>query len=698
MSAINSNDSSELKHTRNIGIMAHIDAGKTTTTERILYYSGKNHKIGEVHNGTATMDWMEQEQERGITITSAATTTSWKNHKINIIDTPGHVDFTAEVERSLRVLDGAIAVFDCVSGVEPQSETVWRQADKYKVPRICFVNKMDRIGADFEACVESIKAKLGANGIPVHYPIGFEDQFSGVVDLLTLKAHVWRDESLGANFDTVEIPSELKEVCEKLRKDLVEKIIDFNDDLVEDYLSGVDISVETLKSALRKSTLERKIFPVLCGTAFKNKGIQLLLDAVVDYLPSPLDIPPVEGFDPDRESHKIKCSVNYDEAVAALAFKLANDPFAGTLTYIRVYSGIVKVGDQLYNSRVDKKERIQKLVKMHANSREEVNELKAGDIGAVVGLKLTTTGDTLCDSARKVTLERIVFAEPVISVAVEAKTSADQDKMIQGLEKLTKEDPSCKLKVDNETGQLLLSGMGELHLEILVDRLKREHKVQANVGRPQVSYRETATERLSEEYVFEKLIAGELQFAKVFITVEPKERGSGIKIVSELSEKLFPSNFIRAIENGIRESCEVGPVIGFPLIDLLITIKSAEQKKDSSTEASFKAAATLAMKACLARAKCILLEPIFKLEVYSPDEFVGNVISDLNSRRGKIIQMYAKNMNQVVQAEVPLANLFGYATDIRSVSQGRASFVMEFFTYTEVVPKILSEVLKNFGR
>lgn len=689
----------DLRFTRNIGIMAHIDAGKTTTTERILYYTGKSHKIGEVHDGAATMDWMVQEQERGITITSASTMTFWNNHRINIIDTPGHVDFTIEVERSLRVLDGAIAVFDAVSGVEPQSETVWRQADKHKVPRICFINKMDRVGADFSATIDSIKTKLNAVPIPVQLPLGVEDQYEGVIDLLNMKALVWSGLQ-GDSFSTQSIPENLLNDVVKFQKEVIEKIVEFDDTLIEKYLSGEEVSIVELKQALRKGTLERKCFPVFCGAAFKNKGIQPLLDGVIDYLPSPLDKSAAIGVHPEKEDKEVVCPTDFESSPAALAFKIANDPFAGTLTYIRVYSGIVKLGDQLYNPRTQKKERIQKLVKMHANNREEVNELKAGDIGAVIGLKFTTTGDTLCQASHPVVFESIHSPEPVISVAVEAKSSADQEKMLLGLQKLEKEDPSCRLKTDPETGQILLSGMGELHLDILVDRLLREHKIQANVGRPQVSYRETASEPTSATYTYERLVGADQFYATVSIEIIPLARGSGIQFENQFKPPQgFDVNWIKSIETGLREAADVGPLCNYSMIDLKLVLKAADHRVESSNEIAFKAASALAFKEAIKKIRVDLLEPIFKLEVTCPDEFVGNVVGDLNSRRGKIITMNVKpGGGQVISAEAPLANLFGYATDVRSVSQGRASFSMEFLEYAVVPPKIKQEIMTKMGR
>ncbi|MFN7824731.1 MAG: elongation factor G [Pseudobdellovibrionaceae bacterium] len=701
MSALDPKTVSELKYTRNIGVMAHIDAGKTTTSERILYYTGKSHKLGEVHDGDATMDWMEQEQERGITITAAATTVSWKDHRINIIDTPGHVDFTIEVERSLRVLDGAIAVFDGVNGVEPQSETVWKQADKYKVPRICFINKMDRVGADFVMSVDSIKTKLLANPIPIQVPIGLEDSFVGVVDLLEACAYTWTGSDRGEAFQKGEIPQDLKESVEKYRLEIVEKIVEFDEALMDKYLNGESVTVSELKAALRKGTLELKCFPVLCGAAFKNKGVQPLIDAVVDYLPSPLDVNSVSGMNPENTDKIVVCKTDFEEPVCGLAFKIATDPFAGSLTYVRVYSGILKVGDSVLNPRTEKRERVQKIVKMHANSRTEVNEIKAGDIGAVIGLKFTATGDTLCDQKRPVVLESITFPEPVISVAVEAKSSADQDKMMSGLEKLVKEDPSARLRNDPETGQTLLSGMGELHLEILVDRLLREHKIQANVGKPQVSYRETISARGQASHTYERQIAGEDLYAFVEIEVEPQSRGAGLAFANAVQRVTpLPAHILRAIEAGFRESAEVGPIASYGLIDFKANLKKVEFRDEkNASEIAYKAATSLALRDAVRAAKPVLLEPVFKLEVTCPDNFVGNVVGDLNSRRGKVHSMSVKaGGGQIISADAPLATLFGYATDLRSLTQGRASFSMEFKEYYEIPPKVRDELLQRMGR
>ncbi len=688
----------DLKFTRNIGIMAHIDAGKTTTTERILYYSGKSHKIGEVHDGAAIMDWMEQEQERGITITSAATTTAWNQHRISIIDTPGHVDFTIEVERSLRVLDGAIAVFDGVSGVEPQSETVWRQANKYKVPRICFVNKMDRVGASFETTVSSIEEKLKGRPVPVQWPIGSEENFCGVVDLIANKALVWKSEGLGETYEVQDVPAHLADVVAVAREKLIEISTEFDDDLMEKYLEGEELSPSEIKAALRVGTLQLAVQPVLCGSAFKNKGVQTLLDAVVDYLPSPLDIPAIEGFDPENESKVIVCKTNYDDPVVTLAFKVATDSFVGSLTYVRVYSGILTVGSQLLNPRQDKKERIQRLVKMHANSREEVKELRAGDIGAVVGLKFTGTGDTLCETRKRVVLESIQLPEPVISVAIEAKSSADQEKMIQSLDRLQKEDPSCHVRTDAETGQMLLSGMGELHLEILVDRLKREFKVSANVGKPQVSYRETLLGVSRGRGAFEREISGKLQKVELEFEVESLSRGEGVRFESRVQHSFLTKEILRSIELASRESAEIGCLAGYPVMDIKISLVGFTYFEGQTSEIACKVAAANAARDALRNNSSQLLEPIFKMEVITPEDYMGSIIGDLNSRRGKVNNMYSRHGSQVIEAEAPLKELFGYATDLRSMSQGRASFAMEFLQYELVPPKVEKEILSSLGR
>ncbi len=688
----------DLKYTRNIGIMAHIDAGKTTTTERILFYTGKTHKIGEVHHGDTTMDWMEQEQERGITITAAATTCYWKNHRINIIDTPGHVDFTAEVERSLRVLDGAVAVFDGVNGVEPQSETVWRQADRYKVPRICFVNKMDRVGADFHMSVDSMRTKLGATPICVQLPIGSESDFLGVVDLIRNKALVWSGEELGAKFNEEEVPEDMKAEVEAARSEMIESIVELDDALMEQYLENGEVSEEDLIRVLRKATLELKLFPVLCGSAFTNKGVQPLLDCIVSLLPHPLDIPSVDGHDIEDPEKTITRKTDFDEPTAALAFKIASDAFAGTLTFIRVYSGVVQSGKTLMNPRTGKRERVGRIVRMHANSREDLEELRAGDIGAIIGLKFTATGDTLCDQKSQVLLESIEFPVPVISVVIEPKSTADQKKLGEALEKLSLEDPSFKVRIDEETGQTLISGMGELHLEIIIDRLLKEHKVQANVGQPQVSYRETISEVGSASESFEKEISGKMATGGVSIELRPNENGAGIDFKSHIDRADFPKPFVVAIEKGIREALEAGPLGSYTMADVSAHLTAVQFEPESANEIAYKISAALATKkACLA-AKPVLLEPIFKLEIIAPEEFLGNVIGDLNSRRGKVDKMNPKGNVQIIQAEAPLAELFGYATDLRSLTQGRANFAMELSHYALVPEKQSQEVLKSIGR
>lgn len=697
MSIIDPVKPEELAFTRNFGIMAHIDAGKTTTTERILFYTGKSHKIGEVHDGDTVMDWMEQEQERGITITAASTTCEWKNHRLNLIDTPGHVDFTIEVERSLRVLDGAIVLFDGVSGVEPQTETVWRQADRHKVPRICFVNKLDRVGSDFFFCLNSIKERFNIDPLALQVPIGAEDGFVGVVDLLTQKALFWEGEIKGEKYETRDIPEDLVELASRYRHQLVERIVELDDSLLEKYFAGEEIDAGTLMKTLRQGVLSLKFVPVLCGAAFKNKGIQPLLDYAVALLPSPLDIGAVTGDFPLDPEKKITCQVDFQEPVAALAFKIASDPFAGSLTYVRVYSGELKVGEQVLNPRENKKERIQKIVRMHANSRVEIPVLRAGDIGAVVGLKFTGTGDTLCSPQRQVVFESIKTPEPVIAVAVEAKSSADQDKMMQGLQKLIKEDPSAKLKIDPETGQTLILGMGELHLEILLDRLNREHKIQANIGKPQVSYRESVFKDSAGECRYERVLGGEESFAFVKLKVLPLQGALEVSMSGVLNQN-FPKEFMAAIDNGIREGLDVGPLASYPMINIKVEVQQVQADAVKSSEMAFKAAASLALREALKNADVKLLEPIFKLEIISPENFIGNVVSDLNSRKGRVLSMSMRGAMHVLQAEAPLANLFGYATDLRSVSQGRASFSMEFKEYSVLSQKSAQDLLKNMGR
>lgn len=691
----------DLKWTRNIGIMAHIDAGKTTTTERILFYTGRSHKIGEVHDGDTIMDWMEQEQERGITITSAATTCEWKKYRINIIDTPGHVDFTIEVERSLRVLDGAVAVFDGVSGVEPQSETVWRQANKYKVPRIAFINKMDRIGADFNSSLESIEKKLQGNPVAIQIPIGSEDHFVGMVDLISSKSFVWpiNTEDKGVGFEIQDVPEALKSEAQKYREVLIEKICETDDALMEKYLEGEILTEDELKLGLRKAVIANKITPVLCGSAFKNKGVQPLLDAVVDYLPSPLDRPNVVGLDPSNEDKKIECKTDFESHAAALAFKIASDSFSGSMTFIRVYSGVVTVGDNLLNPRLQKKEKIQKLFKIHANSREEIQELKAGDIGACIGLKLTGTGDTLCSVKRPVTLESIQFPDPVISVAIEPKSSTDKKNLETGLESLLREDPSCKVHEDPDTGQTLLSGMGELHLEILVDRLLREFKAQANVGKPQVSYREALTSPVKAKARFERLIGATTEWAECEVILSPQPKGTGVVYqFNKMSDPVIRDEWKNSLKVGAMDAIQIGPLAGYALIDVKVEVSDLIYDKMQTTEGVCRVAGAQAVRKALQTAKCELFEPIFRLEVITPESFVGNIVGDLNARRGKIHNLSLKGQQQIVDAEVPLAELFGYATDIRSLSQGRASFTMKFETYDSVPKKIQDELLKRMGR
>lgn len=681
-----------LERCRNIGIMAHIDAGKTTVTERILYYTGVSYKIGEVHEGTATMDWMEQEQERGITITSATTTCFWKNHRINIIDTPGHVDFTIEVERSLKVLDGAVAVFDAVAGVQPQSETVWRQADKYKVPRIAFINKMDRVGADFFKSTQSIYERLGTIPVPVQIPLGAEDKFVGVIDLVEMKAIVWDEETLGAKFHEEQIPQDMLALAKEWREKMIERVSDVDDTIMEKFLEGQEVTIDELKAAIRKGTLSLKLVPVLCGSAFKNKGVQPLLDAVVDYLPSPLDIPPVQGKTPDgKEAQRI---VSDDEPFAALAFKIMTDPYVGQLTYFRVYSGRLESGSYVYNASKDKKERIGRLLKMHANKREDIKEVLAGDIAAAVGLKFTTTGDTLCDENNPIILEAMEFPEPVISIAVEPKTKADQEKLGSSLQKLAVEDPSFRVKTDEETGQTIISGMGELHLEIIIDRLMREFKVEANVGKPQVAYKETITAKAQAEGKYIRQTGGRGQYGHCWLSVEPLEPGSGFIFENKIVGGVVPKEYIPAIEKGVREAMELGVLAGYPVIDIKVTLFDGSYHEVDSSEMAFKIAASMGFKEAFMKAKPILLEPIMKVEVVTPENFMGDVMGDLNSRRGRIQGMEMRGNAQVITCFVPLAEMFGYATDLRSMTQGRATYTMQFSHYEPVPANIAEQILK----
>lgn len=682
--------STPIEKYRNIGIMAHIDAGKTTTTERILFYTGKSHKLGEVHDGAATMDFMVQEQERGITITSAATTAYWKGHRLNIIDTPGHVDFTVEVERSLRVLDGAVAVFDGVAGVEPQSETVWRQADKYHVPRICFVNKMDRIGANFMRAVDMISDRLGARPVVMTLPIGAEADFVGVVDILRQKAIVWKSETLGAEFVDAEIPADMKEQAAELHAKLVETVVEEDDQAMEDYLEGKEISLEVLQKCLRKGTIAMHFVPVLCGSAFKNKGVQPMLDAIVDYLPSPIDIPPVEGVDLDGNMVTRKASD--DEPLSALAFKIMNDPFVGSLTFARIYSGVMTSGSYVLNSVKDKKERIGRMLLMHANHREELKEAYAGDIVALVGLKETTTGETLCAEGKPVILEKMEFPEPVIEVAVEPKTKADVEKMGLALNRLAMEDPSFRVTSDTESGQTIIKGMGELHLEIIVDRLKREFKVDANVGQPQVAYRETISQPYEIDYLHKKQSGGSGQFARVKIRFEPLEPGSGFVFENTVVGGNVPKEYIPAVEKGLRAALETGVIAGFPCTDFKANLFDGAYHDVDSSSMAFEIAARAAFREGIAKAKPKLLEPIMKVEVVTPEDYMGDIIGDLNSRRGQVSGMDQRGNARVIDATVPLSSMFGYVNTLRSMSQGRAQYTMQFSHYAEVPANVADEI------
>ena len=681
----------KLEDYRNIGIMAHIDAGKTTTTERILFYTGVSHKIGEVHDGAATMDWMEQEQERGITITSAATTCFWKDKRINIIDTPGHVDFTIEVERSLRVLDGAVTVFDSVAGVEPQSETVWRQADKYRVPRMCFVNKMDRMGANFYRCVDMIVTRLGAVPLVVQLPIGSESEFEGLIDLLKMQEIIWKDESLGAEFEYRDIRPELKEQADEYHAKLVELAVEMDDTVMEAYLDGNEPDEATLKKLIRKGTIARKFVPVLCGSAFKNKGVQPMLDAVVDYLPSPLEVERMQGIDPKTEETDTRGSSD-EEPLAVLAFKIMNDPFVGSLTFCRIYSGVMTTGTGVLNSTKDNRERIGRMLQMHANHREDIKEAYAGDIVAVAGLKNTTTGDTLCDPLKPIILERMEFPEPVIEVAVEPKTKADQEKMGIALNRLAQEDPSFRVSVDQESGQTVIKGMGELHLDILVDRMRREFKVEANVGAPQVAYRETLTKRAEIDYTHKKQTGGSGQFARVKIVFEPGEPGSGFQFESKVVGGSVPKEYVPGVQKGVESVKDSGPLAGFPMIDFKATLIDGAYHDVDSSVMAFEIAARAAFREGAQQAGVKLLEPIMKVEVVTPEEYMGDVIGDLNSRRGQISGTEQRGIAQVIHANVPLANMFGYVNTLRSMSQGRAQYTMQFDHYEQVPQAVSDEV------
>ncbi len=687
-----------IEKVRNIGIMAHIDAGKTTTTERILFYTGRLHRLGEVHDGAATMDWMEQEKERGITITSAATTCFWNDHQINIIDTPGHVDFTVEVERSLRVLDGAVALFCAVGGVEPQSETVWRQADKYKVPRIAFINKMDRTGADFFNAVQMMKDRLAANAIPINLPIGEGDLFSGVIDLISFKARMYHEETFGATFDEIEIPHDLLETANKYRTEMLEAVSDVDDTLLEKYLEGKEITEDEVKNVLRKATIELKIIPVLCGSAFKNKGVQKLLDSVVDFLPSPIDFKEIEAHHIGIKD-VVKRKIDEKEKFTSLAFKIMNDPFVGKLTFFRVYSGTLKAGSYVFNAVSGKKERISRLLQMHANHREEIDEVRAGDIAAAVGLKFTKTGDTLCAEEDPVVLEKIVFPEPVIQIAIEPKTKADQDKLSDSLVKLSDEDPTFRVKVDEETGQTLISGMGELHLEILVDRMRREFKVEANIGKPQVAYRESITQTVNAEGKFIKQSGGRGKYGHVWIELGPNEPGKGYEFTNAIVGGTVPKEYIPAVSVGIQEAMRNGVVAGFPVVDVKAKLYDGSYHDVDSDELSFKVAGSIAFKAGAKKAKPVLLEPIMDVEVVTPEEYLGDVMGDLNSRRGKIEGFSARKDAQVIKSTVPLSEMFGYATVLRSMTQGRAIYTMQFSHYLEVPKSIADEIAeKTLGK
>ncbi len=685
-----------IEKTRNIGIMAHIDAGKTTTTERILYYTGKVHRIGEVDEGAATMDWMEQEKERGITITSAATTCYWNNHRINIIDTPGHVDFTAEVERSLRVLDGAVALFCAVGGVEPQSETVWRQADKYRVPRIAFVNKMDRVGADFFNTIQMMKDRLNANAVPIHLPIGNGDMFAGIIDLIAMKARIFHEETLGATYQDIEIPNSFKQQASEYRQKLLEAVSDIDDTLLVKFLDGKEISQEEIISALRKATIEVKIIPVLCGSSFRNKGVQNLLDKIVDLLPSPVDIGDIFGHHIHKNDKVIR-KVSDDEKFTALAFKIMTDPYVGKLTFLRVYSGFIKSSDSVFNSTTGRKERIGRLLQMHANSRTEVKEVYCGDIAAVVGLRGTKTGDTLCDESDPIILEKITFPEPVIQVAIEPKTKADEERLAESLSKLSDEDPTFRVSTNEETSQTLISGMGELHLEIIIDRLKREFKVEANIGKPQVAYKETIRKSASAEGKFVKQTGGRGQYGHVVLEVEPNEKGKGFIFENAIKGGVIPKEYIPAVAKGVEEAMRSGVVAGYPIEDVKVTLLDGSYHEVDSSELAFKVAASIAFKEAVRKADPVILEPIMAVEVVTPEEYLGDVMGDLTARHGKIEGVEQRSDAQVVKALVPLSQMFGYATSLRSMSQGRAIYTMQFSHYDEL-PSGISDYVVEKGK
>ncbi|HMH49492.1 MAG TPA: elongation factor G [Candidatus Acidoferrum sp.] len=682
-----------LEKTRNIGIMAHIDAGKTTTTERVLYYTGRSYKIGEVHEGTATMDWMVQEQERGITITSAATTCFWRDCRINIIDTPGHVDFTVEVERSLRVLDGAVAILDAVSGVEPQTETVWRQADKYQVPRIVYVNKMDRVGADYYRSLDMVRTRLGAHPVAVQIPLGAEDTFVGLVDLMEMKAYVWSDdETLGKEFQTIDIPADVREQAHEYREKLIEGLAEVDDHLMEKYVAGQEITTEEIRSAVRKGTIAMKVFPVLCGASFKNKGVQALLDAVVDFLPSPLDIPPVQGLNPETRAVEER-KASDDEPFAALAFKIMNDQHVGQLVFLRVYAGTLETGDAVYNSTKDRKERVGRLLRMHANKKEEIEAIAAGDIVAAIGLKFATTGDTLCDPDKPIVLESMTFPEPVIAVAIEPKTRADEEKLGVALSRLALEDPTFRVTTEEETSQTLIHGMGELHLEIIVDRLLREFRVEANVGKPQVAYRETVRRPAGAQGRFVRQTGGRGQYGDVYIEVEPNEPGGGFVFENKIVGGSVPREYVPAVEKGIREAMQTGVLAGYPMVDIKVRLTDGSYHEVDSSELAFKIAGSIGFKEAVRRGKPVLLEPVMDVEVVTPEEYMGAIVGDLNSRRGRIVSMEARGSSQVIRANVPLGQMFGYATEMRSMTQGRATYTMQFARYEEVPTAIAEEIV-----
>lgn len=685
-----------LEKIRNIGIMAHIDAGKTTTTERILFYTGKLHRVGEVHDGAAAMDWMEQEKERGITITSAATTCFWNNNRINIIDTPGHVDFTVEVERSLRVLDGAVALFCAVGGVEPQSETVWRQADKYGVPRIAFVNKMDRVGADFLNVISMMKCRLGAHAVPLQIPVGEGDMFTGVIDLITMKARIFNDTTMGTTWDDIEIPQDLKKKAQLYRTKMLEAVSDEDDTLLGKYLDGKEISPDEIKSVLRRACIKVSIIPVLCGSSFKNKGVQNLLDAVIDFLPSPLDVGEVSGHHPNKND-KIVRKVSDNEKTTAIAFKIMSDPYVGKLTFLRVYSGTIKTGSYVYNSASERKERIGRILRMHANHREDIDEAFTGDIAAAVGLKFTRTGDTLADESDPIILEKMEFPEPVISIAIEPKTKADQERMGESLNKLADEDPTFKIFNNEETGQTIISGMGELHLEIIVDRMKREFRVDANIGKPQVAYKETITKKIQQVYKHVKQSGGRGQYAHVEIEIEPNEKGKGFEFTDDTKGGVIPREYIPAVENGIIEQMKNGVLAGYPVVDVKVRLYYGSYHEVDSDEMSFKIAGSMAFREAARKAKPMILEPMMAVEVVSPEDYIGDVLGDLNSRRGKIEGMNSRKDAQIVKAMVPLSEMFGYATRMRSMTQGRALYTMQFSHY-DVAPKsVTDQIIERFS-